>query len=50
MQALGQGGKKVGSAVCPGNNGEQSVIFQQGIGGFEKFPEGIRRAKEGAAA
>ena len=50
VQALGQGCQKVGRAVCPGNNGEQAVIFQQGIGGAEKVPEGFLRAEERAAA
>ena len=50
MQSLRQGGQKVGGAVCPGNHGEQSSAFQQGIGGIEKFPEGLRRSEERTAA
>ena len=50
MQSLRQGGQKVGGAVCPGNHGEQTAAFQQGIGGVEKFPEGLGRTEKGAAA
>ena len=50
VQSLRQGGQQVGSSVSSSHSKKQAAVFQQGIGGTEKFAEGLRRTEERTAA